>query len=364
MKVGVMLRHFGQPGGIGVYTNNILHALFKIDQRNQYLLMFGRLEQLGHFDSYPNVNEQVVRAPNKLWWDQVAVPRLARKEQLDIVYNPKLSVPLFGGYKKILVMHGSEQFAIPHAFKWHDRLYFSIANPIYCKKAESIIISTHSGAADVSRYMDAEPAKIEVINFSYNESCQIIEEDLKEEIRSKYGLPEHFILFLGGLNPLKNLSNLVRAYHKIRDSIPQKLIITGFRRWKFSADLDLIAKLELSEDIQWTGYIPDEDIPALYNLADLFVFPSLYEGFGMPVLEAMACGCPVVATNAGCTPEVAGDAARLVDPYSPQEIAAGIQEVLGDEELYQRLVTKGLERAQQFSWARCAQETLALFESL
>jgi glycosyltransferase involved in cell wall biosynthesis len=171
-------------------------------------------------------------------------------------------------------------------------------------------------------------------------------------------------LFVGGLSPLKNFGNLLRAYEKVYKMFPHKLVFTGFKRWKFSKDLQLVDQLGLHDHVLFTDFIPDEDIPAMYNLADLFVFPSLYEGFGMPVLEAMACGCPVLTTETGCSPEVAGDAALLVDPYAPDKIAEAIQRLLTDEQLRQGLIEKGLVRAKQFGWERCARETLALFESL
>ena len=131
-----------------------------------------------------------------------------------------------------------------------------------------------------------------------------------------------------------------------------------------SDQLGIMDQLAIREDVVFTGFIPDEDVPAIYNLADLFVFPSLYEGFGMPVLEAMACGCPVITTTTGCSPEVAGEAAILVDPLRSDEIATWIKRVLDDETLREGLIEKGLKRAKAFNWQRCAQETISLFESL
>jgi glycosyltransferase involved in cell wall biosynthesis len=358
-----MLRHWGQPGGIGVYTANILRALFEIEQKNQYVLMYQRQEQLGQF-SVPNVTEQVIQGSSKLWWDQIAVPRFAKKEGLDLIYNPKLSVPLFSPCRTVLVMHGAEQFAVPDSFIWHDRIYFTIANRLYCKGASAVITMTNIGAKDISRYMGADPDKIHVIYESYNESCRVVEEDDALEVRRKYALPEKFILFLGGLNPLKNFRNLLVAYEKLYRELPHKLVVVGFKRWKFSEELEMIDRLGLREHVVFTDFIPDDDIPAIYNLADLFVFPSLYEGFGMPVLEAMACACPVITTKTGSSPEVAGGAAVLIDPYSPDEIAAAIRTVDSDEELREELVAKGLKRAKDFSWKECAWNTLALFESL
>ena len=364
MRIGVMLRHLGQPGGIGVYTANVLNALFARDGDNEYFALYADPKFLGHFSRFPNVREHVLPAPGKLWWDQMAVPRFARAHALDVVYNPKLSVPLLTRRKTVLVMHGADQLAVPHGFKWGDRLYFTLANRVYCRRATAIIATTHRGAADIAAYMGADPRKIRVVNLAYNERCRVLEHDELGSARARYGLPDHFILFVGGLEPKKNVRNVILAYDRIRRSFPHRLVFVGFARWKYSQDLELVDRLGLREHVRFAGFVPDEDLPAVYNLADLFLFPSFYEGFGMPVLEAMACGCPVVTTSAGCSPEVAGDAALLVDPYDVEAIANAVRSVLSGERLRKELVTRGLARVREFSWERCASETRALLQDV
>jgi glycosyltransferase involved in cell wall biosynthesis len=323
-----MLRHLGEPGGIGVYTINVLAALLRTNHEHHYVLFYNTEAHLGRFNSYPQVTEKVVPASNKLWWDQISIPRLSRQEGLDLVYNPKLSIPFFTKCKTVLVMHGAEQFAVPWAYKWYDRMYFSVANRLYCKRASAIISMTHTGAKDIARYMGADPRKLHVVYEAYNERCRVLDRTETVVIRKKYSLPERFLLFVGGLNPVKNFGNVLKAYKRIQNSYPHKLVVVGFKRWKYENDLELITQLGLQDQIVFTGFVPDEEIPAFYNLADVFLFPSLYEGFGIPVLEAMACGCPVITTKRGCSPEVAGDAACLVDPYSPDEIAEAIRLLL------------------------------------
>lgn len=359
-----MLRHLGAPGGIGVYTRHILSALLATNRHHEYFLLYRKPEQLGSFSASPRVKETVLPAPNPLWWDQVAVPRFARREGLDLIYNPKLSVPLFTNARTVFVMHGAEQFAVPQAFPWFDRLYFTLANPIYCKTASAIIAQTHTGARDIVRYMGADPQRIRVIYESYNERCRVLDRQDAQAVRQKYFLPDRYILFVGGISPLKNVGNVIRAYTRLADRFPHGLVLVGFTRWKFTKDLALLDELGVRDRTLLLGFVPDEEIPAIYNLADLLVFPSLYEGFGMPVLEAMASGCPVVTTETGCSPEVAGGAALLVDPYRPELIADAMQRILTEEALRKELVERGLRRAREFSWRRCAEETLRLFESL
>lgn len=364
MKIGVMLRHLEEKGGIVVYTSHLLRELLKLDTHNQYFLMYHHPNLLGHFAAYPNVVETVVSAPNKLLWDQVAVPRFAKKNQLDIIYNPKLSIPIVTHCKTVWVMHGGAQVVVPHVFKRSDRWYFTVANKIYAKSATAIITMTHLGAEDIVTYMGADRQKVHVIYEAFNPLCQRLDQAATQEVKTKYELPDAFILFVGGLSPLKNFSNLLHAYDRLQVDIPHPLVVVGFNRWKFSNDLNLVDQLGLRERVRFIGFIPDDDIPALYNLADVFVFPSLYEGFGIPILEAMACGCPVVTSKTGCGPEVAGEAALLVDPYSPQDIAKALYSVVTDGELRQNLSELGLKRAAQFSWQKCAQQTLDLFQSL
>ncbi len=364
MKIGVMLRNFGEKGGIVVYATNLLKALFALDQKNQYVLMYRNKEETGSFAHFPNVEEKAVPAPNKLFWDQIAVPRFAKREKLDIIFNPKLSIPLFTSCKTVWVMHGGAQFVVPRCFSWSDRFYFSIANRLYAKKATAIITMTSLGAGDIVKYMGADPKKMRVIPESYNEQCRVLKSEEMLPVKKKYDLPDRFILFVGGLTPLKNFGNLLRAYKKIKDFLSHKLVVVGFNRWKFSQDLQLMESLGLKENVIFKGFVPDEELPSFYNLAQLFAFPSVYEGFGIPALEAMACGCPVIVSRTGCSREVAGDAALLIDPYDPADIAESIKRILTDQVLRKGLIEKGLRRVREFSWKKCAQKTLSLFESL
>lgn len=364
MRIGVMLRSIGSPGGITVYTRNLLGALLRIDRGHDYVLMYREEEDLGLFEDVENAREILVRAPTKLLWDQVAVPWAARREEVDLIFNPKLTVPLITSCDTVVAMHGAEQFAVREVFPWHDRLYYQIANPIYCRAASAVIVMTEIGAGDVVRYMGASPERVHAIHESYNEDCRVLEEEVARERLAGYELPPRFFLFTGGITPLKNIGNLLRAFHRVREEIPQDLVIAGFKRWKYSGDLALVDDLGLQNRVHFLGFVPDDELVALYNSADAFVMPSLYEGFGMPALEAMACGCPVITTKAGCTPEVVGDAAVLVDPYDPGEIAAAMRAVVTDTDMREGLATRGLRRVRFFSWEKCAGQTLDLFEMI
>lgn len=364
MKIAVMLRHAGTPGGIQTYTRNIVESLLEVDDSNEYFLLFSSTDHLGQYEGRPRVVEKVIRAPSRLLWDQVAVPRFARAQGIDLIFNPKLSVPLFTRCKTVLVMHGAEQFAVPWAFQWYDRLYFEIFNRLYCRFASAIIVMTRTGLHDINRYMGADPEKMRVIYESYNERCRRLDRVETAQVKQKYDLPNQYMLFLGGMHRRKNFRNVLHAFHRVQDRIPHTLVVVGFVRWGGSEELAVVDELGLRDRVRHVGYVDDDEVPAFYNLAELFVFPSFYEGFGMPVLEAMACGCPVIASRTGCSPEVAGGAAALVDPYSHEEIAESMLAVLGDEDTARRMIAAGLERVKSFSWRRCAEETIDWFEAL
>ena len=359
-----MLRNMGERGGIVVYATNLLKKLFTMDLANDYTLMYRFRDDAGKLGKYDNVKEIVLPAPNKFWWDQITVPWFARRAGLDLIYNPKLSIPILTRCRTVWVMHGGAQFVVPQVFKRLDRIYFSIANRLYAKRADAIITMTQLGANDIIQLMGAAPKKTHVIHESYNEYCRVLNPSELEVVKRKYKLPEKFILFVGGISPLKNFGRLLQAYQEIKPRISHKLVAVGFHRWKYSKDLALIEKLGLQSDVVFPGFVEDHEIPAFYNLAELFVLPSIYEGFGIPALEAMACGCPVVASRTGCSREVAGDAAILVDPLNPHDIASAIKETLSNPMIRKRLIECGLKRCKEFNWEKCARETLTIFQKL
>lgn len=362
-----MLRHIDEKGGIGVYTNNLLRELFKIDKSNQYILLYKDTKSIGKFSGYPNVQEMAIKMPTKLLWDQIAVPWIVVTEKLDLIFNPKLSVPLFVRCKTVFVFHGAEQFAHPEIFRFYDRIYFTLTMPFFCKKASIIISTTEKGIKDIGYYLRVNTSKIKPIHHGLNKQFLNIDKSKSslENIISKYNLPNKYILFVGGLTPLKNIGRLLQAFQKLKKRLPgYKLVIIGFKRWKYKKEIELIKTLELENDVIFAGWVQDEDMPALYGLADVLAFPSLYEGFGIPLLEAMACGCPIVTSNTGGLPEVAGEAAVFVNPYDVEDIANAMFNIINDNSLRQHLIGRGYKQVKKFSWEKCASEVLEVFERL
>ncbi len=360
-----MVRNLNERGGIKNYTQSIIENILKLNTGDEFVIIYNDEKFLGQYSSYSNVKEVVVKANNKLIWDQIKVPRILKKEKVDLIYNPKLSIPLFTKAKKVLMIHGAEQFAVSSAFPWYDRIYVRIFMPLYGFFADKIITTTKLGVEDLAKYLFfIKKSKFTYVYEGISKRFKVIQKAEADKIKAKNDLPDKFILFIGGLTPLKNFSRAMRAFDILADEFEYHLVVVGFKKFKYVNDLEEIKKIRNKDKIKFCGFIPDEELPAFYNLADLYLFPSLYEGFGLPVLEAFASGCPVVTSKTGCTKEVTGDAAVLVDPYNIEDIAEKMKLVLTNSKLRDELIRKGFERVKNFSWEKTALETIKIFNSL
>jgi glycosyltransferase involved in cell wall biosynthesis len=367
MKVGIMLRHYEQQeGGVKVYTKKLLPLLLSRGSRHHYVLMYQNPALVGTYAAYPNVEEVASTIPGTVFWDQLAVPWIARKKHLDLIFNPKFTVPFLGNAKKIFVLHGSEWFVIPEHFRLYDQWYFKNAVPLYCKAADAFIAVSHAVKRDVVEHVGVPADKVVPIHNGFDPSLFRPTHDAArlDEVRAKYRLPEKFILWVGQIESRKNVSRLLQAFARLKDEFPHQLVIAGEQRFTTTAELKVIETLNIRDRVLFPGWIEHTDLPAVYALADHFSFPSLYEGFGIPLIEAMACGCPIVTADTCAPPEVCDGAAVLVDPLSVESIADGMRSVLVDATLRERLIARGLERAADFGWERCAADVLALFDRL
>jgi glycosyltransferase involved in cell wall biosynthesis len=367
MRIGIMLRHYEQhEGGVKHYTKTLLPLLFSLGSEHQFILIYQNPELLGTYARYPNVEEMVARIPGALLWDQIAVPWVIRKKNLDIIFNPKFTIPFFAKPKKVFVLHGSEWFAIPKHFKWLDQVYVGKLVPLYCRHADAFIAVANAVKKDAVYYVKADPNKIFPIHNAIdpNQFYFIDDVDRLQAARAKYNLPERYILWVGQIESRKNVKRLLRAFAEISKEFPHKLVIAGEQRWSTKGELSEVRDLAIEERVQILGWVSHDDLPAIYRLADLFAFPSLYEGFGIPLVEAMACGCPILTATTCAPPEVVDGAGYLVDPYDTEAIAKGMRTILLDTNLRQKMVARGLERAKDFSWDKCARQVLAVLESV
>jgi len=371
MRIGITLQSLRHFGGIGTYTQQIMKHLLTIDEKNDYILIYPSFGQahksLGQFANHSNVTEVLSNSlvPHAVYWDHLVVPQVARKHCVDLLFNPYLSVPLRGHFRKVLVMHNSEWFTMPEVFWFTERLTGSLRMKAFMAAADKIISVSNAVTEDCIRATGLPKSKFKTIYHGLGDGFKpIADKTVLRHAKEKYRLPDRFVLFVGGIYPQKNLSVLLRAFALLAHDIPHQLVIAGNTRWKHSGDLKLIKEKGLENKVQLLGWVTPEDLPALYNLAECFVYPSLYEGFGLCLVEAMACGCPTVAASTGALPEVAQDAALLVDPRNPVEMKDAILKLVSDSATSSQLVQKGLIRAREFTWERCAGQTLEAFSEV
>ena len=343
----------------------MVRNLLALHPKNEYCLFFQDRAHIGTFERNENVREIHVPAKGKLMWDQIVSPWVARKEGVDVIFHTKMSVPLLSRKKTVMVLHGTERFIYQKFHPKSDLLFFKTIYPQFIRRASAIIAVSERARQDIIKIMGIAPEKVTTIHLAVDSIFQVIKDEKHlEEIKKKYNLPKRFILFVGHIYPGKNVGRLFKAFARVRKEQDVKLVLAGFRRWKFEKDLNLINRLGIEQHVQLLGHVPQSQLPALYNLAAASVLPSYYESFPAIPLEANLCGCPVVASRTGGTPESAGDAALYIDPLDVEGIATAICRILCDRDLRKDLIEKGFRNARRFSWEKNARETLEVLNSL
>ncbi len=362
--------------GISLYILNLLKSLAEFDKKNEYTVYCMRynLRDFG----IENDNFQYKKVPElfRFWryrvswlaWYYTCFPFQLLRVKPAVLLSPFPVLPWHCPYPKIIVVYDLVPLIFKQFYPAPVRLVFNsqIANAV--KKADKIIAISNSTKADLVRLLKVDPHKILVIYPGYdNRAFKPVEEQAKiVEIKSKYGIDGNYILYTGTLEPRKNVARLVEAFGRLVKAgrIGHKLVIAGKKGWLYDDIFETVNRLGLDKDIIFTGYAPYEDLPLLLNGADVFIYPSLYEGFGLPPLEAMACGIPVITSNVSSLPEVVADAGMLVDPNSVDSIAEVLYQVVSDKKLREQMRQKGLARAGLFSWEKVAVETIKLLEEV
>jgi glycosyltransferase involved in cell wall biosynthesis len=359
-----MLRALEEKQGIGIYSLNLMDELLPLDPETEYVLFYKNPAYLGRYAAFPNVTEKLVAASGKFAWDQLRMPHEARKAGVDVLFHTKFTVPFLCGRKTVMTVHGASWFVHPELYTRADIAYIRAVMPLYCRKADLIIANSELTRQDFIRILKVPPEKIRTIRLGTSRNFKVIEEAAaREAVRAKYKLPERFILSVIKYDPRKNFKNLIAGFRLLRRRLPCKLVVAGIGCEKYIPEYNLAGDGTLA-DMSFLGWVNQAELPLLYNLADCMLFPSVYEEFGIPTCEAMACGCPVVVSKTGALPEIAGEAGELVDPFDPGSIASGLERVLGDDFRRAEMRRKGLERAGLFTWQRCAEETRGALHEL
>jgi len=294
---------------------------------------------------------------------------------VDLFHATEHLLPRFSSVRTVFTLHDLIFLFHPETHKPLNRWFLTLMMPRFLRVADAVIAVSECTKRDAIRFYGIPEEKITVIYEGVNPRFRPADPEAIAAVRARYSLPEHFILYVGTIEPRKNLAALLEAFHHLLatcslrpapcDLLPAtcdlRLVIVGKRGWLYEGFFHRLRELGLEDRVIFTGYVPDEDLPAIYSAADLFVFPSLYEGFGLPVLEAMACGTPVVCSDTSSLPEVAGDTALLVDPTDVRALAAAMERALTDEHLRAEIRARGLGRAGHFTWEKAARGTLEVY---
>jgi len=357
--------------GLGRYTQELMAALLDIDSENEYVAFYNRPSAAlvdPPLDRLPHLTTNLDTKP---WRMSALVAHFARISQdrmfpgIDLFHATDHLLPRLTRAKSVFTLHDLVFRFYPQTHKPLNRWFLTLMMPRFLKGADAVIAVSESTKRDAIRIYGIDEAKTTVIYEGVSPHFRRASPQAVAAVRQKYGLPDEFILSVGTIEPRKNLTSLVEAYHALRNErSPLGLVIVGKKGWLYSGFFTRMHELGLDNKVIFPGFVPDEDLPALYSAAALFVFPSLYEGFGLPVLEALACGAPVITSNASSLPEVAGEAALLVDPNSLEALVRAAREVLSKGRLREDLQAKGPRQAAKFNWQRAAQETLAVYTAL
>ena len=296
----------------------------------------------------------------RILYEQTQLPRLARSLGAGCLFGPAYAVPVSCPVPCVVTVHDLAFIRYPETQKLLNRLYLRTITKLSVMRSARVIAVSQNTQREIEAHFGVDPGKIRLVYNGISPRFAPAPPAAVTAVRERYALPERFALYVGNLEPRKNLTRLVHAFRmaKRRAGFPHALVLAGQKAWLYGEIEKAIEEAREDVEIVTAGYIPAEELPALYSAADLFLYPSLYEGFGLPVLEAMACGAPVITSNTSSLPEVAGDAGRLVDPFSVEAMAAAIAEVLTDDALRREMAEKGKEQAKRFSWDRAARETL------
>ncbi len=357
-----------KKAGIGWYCYNLIKQLIRLDNSNEYILIHRRK---CNDVLYSICNELIIPYPKiiilkRTLGDNIQLPIKLDKYNFDIIHELSQIPPFLIKFDsiKIVTIHDLSALYYPETFGVFTVLSHRYILPHALKNTDVVITVSYNSKQDIVKLLGFPEDYIEVTYLGVDEIFKPInvEDDF---LKKKYNLKEPYILYVGTLEPRKNVPTLLKAFYKLkrRWNIPHKLVIVGKVGWKYHSIFRVVEELELQKYVVFTGYVPREDLPKFYNSADIFVYPSIYEGFGLPPLEAMACGCPVVTTNVSSLPEVVGDAGIKVNPYDVGGLAKAIYDVITDEGLKTTLSKKGLSRAKKFSWEKTARKTLKIYKN-
>jgi glycosyltransferase involved in cell wall biosynthesis len=386
IRIGLMLRAVDDVDGQGIYIRELCDALFDVDTRNHYVALYWNESQRGRYRDRPNVCEVVVPSSHKLVWDQVLVPRAARRERLDVLFHHKFSIPLASPCPAVVQQRGTEYWSHPEFYAgWSgrlDRYYNRLMIPLYCRRASRVLTNSDTLAVELVRHAGVPRAKLRTVYAAADERFRPVTDPATlARVQERYRLPDepYLLMVVKGhqiqgqvgrkaLTPRKNVTVALEAYGNLltraaaegRRAPPLVILGIGIAE---RLTPEVVREFTDPSTVHTPGFVEFGDMPAVYGLARALVFPSRYESFGIPLVEAMACGCALITSTTSACPEVAGGAALLVHPDDVQGLTGAMERVAFDDRLVGDLRQRGLRRATDFSWTRSARTLLAELEA-
>jgi len=301
-----------------------------------------------------------VRPARRIAWEQTALPRHLRGLQPDLLHGLAYALPMGWSGPSVVTVYDLSFLRFPRAFNMANRVYLTAATRAAVRRARRVLTISEHARRDIVRLLGVAEQRVDVSYPAAEDRYTVLGAERVAAFRTSRGLPDAFILTVATLEPRKNITGLVDAYARLRPPRPP-LYIVGGTGWRFSPIFDTVQRLGLADHVHFVGFVPEDELPLWYNAARLFAFPSLYEGFGLPVLEAMACGTPVITSDAASLPEVGGKAAVLVAPQDTETLAREMQRVLDDPQRHMELRAAGRIQASRFSWRALADQTVASY---
>src|ERR1700730_3099689 len=354
-----------RSGGISRVIYHLLAELGR-DQRGHSFDVFapavppGFSEQMGGL-RFHRSGEHTLRPALRIAWEQAVLPRRLAALEPDLLHGLAYALPVGWSGPGVVTVYDLSFLRFPHAFKTVNRIYLTASTRATVRRARRVLTISEHARRDIVRLLSVPEQRVDVTYPAAEERYRIVAAAAIEAFRLARGLPDAFIFAVGTLEPRKNLVGLLHAYARLSTRRPP-LYVAGGTGWRFSPIFDTVQMLQLQDDVHFLGFVPEDELPLWYNAARLFAFPSLYEGFGLPVLEAMACGTPVITSTAASLPEVAGQAAVLVPPQDTDRLAQEMERVLDDPQRQMEMRAAGRIQASRFSWRAMTDQTIACYE--
>ena len=368
MRIAIDAHSVGaRLGGNETYAINLIEALAQIDQTNHYTIYVTKPPAVDRFaNRWPNFTVRLTLPHTPIVRIPLTLSRELRRHPVDLLHV-QYTAPPFAPCPIVTTIHDLAYEHLPETFNRRSWMQMRLTVRRTARRAAQIITVSEYSRQDIIKTYGIDPELVTVTPEAAPHSfARVTDEDRLSNVRKSYGIERDYILSLCSIQPRKNLVRLIQAYSLLRRSHPEgklpQLVLAGKRAWLDNETMRAAQRDELSADIRFTGYVADEDLNALYSGATCFVYPSYFEGFGLPVLEAMKCGTPVIAGNRTSIPEVAGEAALLFDPFDVNSLVEALTRVVNDSEYRATLSVKGLQRANEFSWQTTARLTLAVYE--